>query len=180
VAARLQPLENQGVGAGALRGARLGDIGDRHPHLGAAGAQRADDLWWRATEGEGDDRDGFLLQQPELVLPPVVIEPRHSELDAVALGVGPQPLQVGAQRQLVDLAVAGREQVHTERRGRDGPQLVAVIVEPLGGQVAAAQEPQAAGVADGGRKRRRRWPAGQRSENDRVLELVEDHEDTSS
>ena len=50
-----------------------------------------------------------------------------------------------------------------------------LTMQRLGSEVAALQESEAAGLSDGRGELRRRCPAGERREHDRMSELIKDH-----
>ena len=102
VAAGLDALDDERVGAGVARDPRLARRGDGHPHLGAGGVHPLDHRGVRAAEREGDDRHALGLGERELRLPAVVVVARLAERDARELalvaqraGVGPHGLVVG-------------------------------------------------------------------------------------
>ena len=102
----------------------------------------------------------------------VVVEARRAERHARALGVTRQPGGVGLDRRRVRGRAAADEQVHAERALRQPARGGDVLGEPLSGQVARAEKPEAAGLADGGGEGGRRRPARHRRLHDRELQQV--------
>ena len=152
------------------RRARLLGAGHGHPRLRSRRPHARDHVLVRQPERERDDRDRRALQQRELRLPVVVVEPRRAHRQA--LGLEPRHVareHVGRRRR------PGHEQVHAERPRRQLPRARDPLAQRVRAQVARGQEAQPAGVGHRGRQLRRGGPAGERRQDDRDRECVEHH-----
>src|SRR5581483_6626088 len=134
-----------------------------------------DPLRIRAAEGERRDCGPQLGDQLELLVVPVVVEARLTELGAVALRLARDPIQVAVQPGVVVAGVPGDEQVHPDGRLGQPPDLDDPLLQSLGREVPGGEQAEAARLADRrGQLRRRRAPR-ERREHHRMGELIEDH-----
>ena len=171
--ARLRALDHERPGAGGGRLARLAGVGDRHPGLGAGGADPGEGLGQRAAEREGDDGDGVARQEVELRVERVVVETRLAQGDAGPVRVGLQERGVGADGRRIRRRAGRREEVDAERAVGERPRAGDGVPQALGGPVAAGDEAEAARAGDGRGQFRGRRTARQRGLDDRDLERVE-------
>src|SRR5205807_5131385 len=106
---------------------------------------------------DASGNDGF-----ELLVQPVVVEPRYTEFALRCKLAG-----VVAQRVLVDRLLLEDEQVRTEQPVRQLTRTMQLVGKCIGGEVARRKEAQAARVSDSRRELRRRRTARKRREHNR-------------
>ena len=125
----------------------LGEVGDRHPDLGARVVERGDHLGRRAAERERDDRDPLAVKDGQLRPPLVVVIGGVADLDPVAVGLDLEAIEVGGQPGAVDRGGAGDEHVDAERPVGELAELSDLGPNRGRRLVAAGEEPEAPGAA---------------------------------
>jgi hypothetical protein len=170
VAAGLDALDDERVGARACGGERLVDLGHGHPRGEPALVQARHDRRVRTAERERHDRDPLLEHELELRGEVVVVEARLAELDAVRARLGLESARVGGHALPVDRGLLEQEQVDAE--GLSGQLARPGDVRPDGirALVARREEAESARSRDGGRQLGRRRPACERRLDDRTRE----------
>lgn len=151
VAAGLHALRDDRVRPGRLDRAGLLRGGGGDQGEGAGPAQPGDDLAVRHAEVEGDHRDRVVEQDGELgVVAVVPAAVRVAQLRLVPGGLAGQ--LVGVDLDGAGLGELGlrHEHVDAERAAREPAQPLDLLVHPVGGLVPGGEEPEAAGLADGG------------------------------
>ena len=145
-----------------------------HPRLAAGVLDARDQLSRRAAEGERDHGGTLRGQELELRVPIVVVVAGVPDRRAGPLRGAPQAIDEG----LVAPGGRGRpgdEDVHPERRVGQPAHLRDPLAQRVGAEIARGQEPEPAGAADGGGELGRGRAAGQRRQDHRMLEALEDH-----
>ena len=94
------------------------------------------------------------MEHGELRPPLVVVVGRVPDLDAVAVGLDLEPLEVGVELVAGHRRGPGDEEVDPERRRGELAELADLGPDGGRGLVAGGQEPEAPGVADRGRQLR--------------------------
>ena len=172
VPAGARSLQAQDARSGSHGQRRLLDSGDRHRHGRSCLPQPGDDVVPGQAEGEGDHRDRQPLHQVELLRPPVVVlgvggRQRDGGILAGQLAAvgqrGGKPVRCS---RATGIRAVRNEQVDPERFTGQLPGGGDFRGHGPGGLVAGGQEPQPAGIADGGRQGRGGGPAGHRGADD--------------
>ena len=180
--AGLRALGDQRICAAAGGRGGLVDIGDRHPDSGAGALAVFDRGLGRTPERERHNSRSAAGHQRDLLVVVVVVEASLAELDTSRRGQRPQHVAVGADRCRIAAGRRRAEQVHAVRSVSARCERREPSVELVGNEIAAGEEPEPAGVADGGRQCRRRGSTGKRGEHDRTIPAVDvqPHSITSS
>ena len=165
-------LYSYSVDAAGDRGLRLGQRGHGADDRDARLAQPSALLGARHAEGERRDGRPHVEQHLDLGRPVVVVEPRLTELGAVALGLRRERLGVeldvprGARTRL------WHKQIRADRAGSQAARRGEPLGEHLGSQVTRSDEAEPACIRPGGRKCRRRRSTGHRRDEDRHRQIA--------
>ena len=141
---RFEPLNDEGVGPGARGADGLVDLGHRHPDGDVTLVQLLDDLGGRTAEGEGDYGGAFAQHELDLRLEGVVLVPRLTEVDAVAVGVRLKLPRVRGERLAIHRRLGKAEDVDAEGRRRQLAHALDVAPDFVGCLVAGSQESERA------------------------------------
>ena len=173
MAAGLDALNDETVGAALGGDHRLGDVGHRHPHDDALLSEATDHLSVRAAERERHDVRSLSDGELDLGGKAVVLEGGRAELDAERPGLRFEGAAVALECVGVDRARLQAEDVQSVRRWGERPEVGNLVGHRFRGQIPGSEEPEPTGARHGGGEFRRRRSAGERRLNDRVLERRE-------
>ena len=171
MAARLDALDDQRVGAAVCREHGLGRGGDRHPHRTAGLLQPGDVGGVRTSGHERDHGHPLVAREHELLLPAVVVVPRVAELDVLALSLLGKGIGIASDRLAVVARPAGDEDVQPERARGERAQLRDVGAHRVRRPVAGREEAEPTRLAYGRGQRGRGRPAAHRRLDDGYLEI---------
>ena len=170
--ARRRALRSERVDAAGERGLRLGQRGHGADDRDACLAQPQALLGARHAERERRDVRPQVQQHLDLGRPVVVVEPRLTELGAVALGLRRERLGVALDVRRCARTRLWHKQIRADRAGSQAAGRGEPLGEHLGSQVTRSDEAEPAGIRPGGREFRRRRPTGHRRDDDRHSEIA--------
>lgn len=171
--AGLHSLHDHGIGTGPLYGEGLVRCGHGDEGEGAGAAQGLQHIRLRHPEVERDDRHRVVEQHGQLgvvpVVPPAVPVP---QLRLVPGGLTGELMRVDVHGRGVGILGLRHEQVDPEGPARQAPQLLDLLVHPVGGFVPGGEEPQPTCLGHGSGELRHGDAARHGGLHDRVGEEI--------